>query len=542
MSTRRVSYGLLRTVCHLVAEVPLLVVAGLQIAHGWVPTSDDAVIAWRSWDVFSAAVPLDGQFTQISTATGHPAFDLGPMQYFLLALPERVDPVHGLLWGAALLSAVLLALGIEAAWASGGPPAGALTAAGGALLTATLVESTVNLAWNPSVGVYALAAAMVAGITAASGRLGWLPVSVAAASLAAQCHVSFAAPAAAVLLVALVLGLAREHGRAGGPLLAAFFVAAACWAAPIYQELRGHPGNWSVLASSLGRHGRSVGFDLGLRGVAAATRILPTWATRPPPVGTGARFRRFEHVVYGGSASWGITAILICAVVGVAALLTGRRGLSALALVAALSGIATVWTLGSVPVSQMHYLGYYLYFVLWPVGMVMMATFVAALVTVLDLVAHHLHAPAGLGPRSASVAALGMAVVLAGGGGALLAVDMPLGSSGLFLLGWEPVRWVAEATPQADALARAHAYGPGSSRAVAVETNSYAVIDAAISQGVGYLLATKGIEARLTGSAATPLGEGLFLPSSKSAVVVHVSLTHGHPATAVSWKPAKPSG
>ena len=38
---------LLRVVCHLVAEVPLVVIALVELVDGWRPTSDDAIAAWE---------------------------------------------------------------------------------------------------------------------------------------------------------------------------------------------------------------------------------------------------------------------------------------------------------------------------------------------------------------------------------------------------------------------------------------------------------------------------------------------------------------
>ena len=33
----------------------------------------------------------------------HVAFDPGPLLFWMLALPVRMDPAHGVLWGAALV-------------------------------------------------------------------------------------------------------------------------------------------------------------------------------------------------------------------------------------------------------------------------------------------------------------------------------------------------------------------------------------------------------------------------------------------------------
>lgn len=544
----------LRVVAHLVAEVPLGIVAGLQIAHGWLPTSDDAVIAWRTWSVFSGPVPLDGQFTQISAASGHAAFDLGPLQYYLLAVPERIDPLHGLLWGAALLAAVLVALAVEAAWSVAGPLGAAVVAAGAAVTTATLAESTVNLAWNPSLGVYALVATLATAVAAGSGRLGWLPVAVAAGSLAAQCHVAYAASSAAALAVGLALGLLqRERGlRRLRPVAVAVAAGVACWVAPVVQQLTGHPGNWSVLASSLGTHGRTMGADFGLRAIASATHFPPSWARRPPPIGTVALFHRFVGDVYGGSVAWGVAAIALCGGVAVAAGLRRHRLLAAMAGTGSLAGLGAAFTLGSVPESQLPYLLYYLYFVLWPVGMLMTVTLATAAVVAGAELARPLLRARGrrlseAGARSLRTGRSGLGIAtlaLAAAGAALAAADMPFGSSGLFLLGWQPVGFVAQAAPRALALLRQHGVGragqPGTgarSRTLTVlTTGDYPFVTDAVSQGVAYILATEGVPVRLGGTAVRPLGSRYEAVPGAPAIVVHVSLPGGKPRATASWR------
>lgn len=524
---------LLRLLAHLVAEVPPLLVAGLQLAHGWVPTSDDAVIAWRSWDVLSGPVPLDGQFTQISTASGHAAFDLGPLQYFLLALPERVDPLHGVLWGAALFSVVLAALAIEAARAAGGPVAMVATSLGLAGFFATVPEAAVNLAWNPTLGLYALAAALVSAMAVGTGRLGWLPVAVITASLAAQCHVAYAAPALAALVVGLVVGLSwRSPGqRLLRPLLFAGLVGAACWVAPAVQQLTGRPGNGSVLASSLGRHGRTMGIDFGLKAVGSATVPPPSWSARTPAIGP-----HLLHALYGRPALAGALALGLCAAISLLALFTRRRGLGVLAAVGALSGLATAWTLGSVPLAEAGYLQYYLYFVLWPVGMVAVASVLAAIGALGAAAVRGRTGRPELPARPALAASALGSVALLGAGTLLTISEVAFGSSGLFLLGWQPVHFVAGAVPRAAALARTHSDGGAGAAPVAlVVTGELGFIDDAISQGIGYQLATAGVPIRLSPSAARPLGDGLRARVGQPAIIVRIATGGARPSETVSW-------
>ena len=110
----------MRVVCHLAAEVPILVVAAVEMARGWRPLFDDATIAWRSWDVFSPHTPLVGHMTTSKEL----AYALGPLENWLLAVPVRLDSGQGALWGSALACVVAGVLVIEAARSTGGWPGG----------------------------------------------------------------------------------------------------------------------------------------------------------------------------------------------------------------------------------------------------------------------------------------------------------------------------------------------------------------------------------------------------------------------------------
>ena len=529
----------LRIVAHLVAEVPLIVVAALQISKGWLPTSDDAVIAWRTWSVFSGPLPLTGQYSQITAAGGHTAFDLGPLQYFLLAIPDRIDPVHGILWGSALLAAVLAGRSIEAMWSACGPVGATFTSLALALTVATLFQATVNLAWNPSIGVYAMFATMAASIAVGCDRTRWLPVAVGSGSLAAQCHTSFAVPVVAAIAIGIGMGVARSRSGWLWPVAAAAITGAACWIAPLVQEITGHPGNWSVVLSSVGRHGRTVGFSLGLRGIAAATRVLPSWWFRLPALNTVARSTPFEKIPYDGSTIWGAVALAICALVAVAAALMRRPRLAAIAAIGAGTGLAAAWTLGSVPLAQAPYLVYYLYFVLWPVGMAITAGLVGAIgASVIEAWrvlarrrgARHRSTEAKL-PGAVACGALALALAAAGAG--LLEVDLPLASSPLFLLGWQPVDQTRTAIALALPLLREHE-AAGHRRPFDVRASpDFIVFRSAVADAVAYLLVVKDYPARVSGNADGPLGAAYRASAHAPGLFINLG---PHGKVEVTWQ------
>jgi hypothetical protein len=527
----RLVHVVLRAICHLVAEVPLFVIAALQIARGWVPTSDDAVIAWRTWSVFSGPLPLDGQFTQISAAAHHPAFDLGPLQYYLLAVPDRIDPVHGILWGSALVMAAFAALAIEAAWSAASTAAGVVTAAALAVMTATLVESSVNLAWNPSLGAYAFAATVVPAIAVAKGRFGWLPVAVGTGSVAVQSHVSFVLPSLAALVVGLVLGILEVRRLPLRALSVAGAVGLACFLAPLVQEITGHPGNWSVVAGNIGHFGKTVGLGAGFRGVGAATSIPPSWWVHVPPYSSISAYGVFDHRLYASSESWGIAAIVLSAGLGLAAWICHRRTIAALGLTSAGCGLAAAVTLGAVPDSQAPYLVYYLYFCLWPIGMGILVTFGAAIVSLVGAVVRpRLAAKADERGRTftsaatATTAALAAAVAIAGAG--LCVNDAQYGSSPLFLMGWQPIETVDHMLPSVLSVVRRDDPGHGSRRFVVRVDTPIPFVDTALEQSIAYELVVRGDDARVDGSADRPLGAG-FRGAKGDPLLVVVPGFHG---------------
>jgi hypothetical protein len=377
-----VATGPLRVLLHVAAlvapAIPPGVVVGSQIACGWRPTSDDAAIAWRTWDVFSAHAPLVGAFNDATRSTAQPIFDLGPMQYYLLALPERIDPVHGILWGAAIVVAVFAGLSVESAWRAFGPGGAVLVSGGFVMITATQVVALLNLPWNPDLGLYAFASAIVLAIVAGTGRTAWWPVGVGTGCVAAQCHLVFAVPAAAALAVGGALGLLaracaatrppRSLLRAAAHLGAGVAVALLEMAAPLVQQVADRPGNLSALAHNLSHQGPSRGLSSGFAALARAAGVWPIWTHPVPPVGTLARDLRFFGAVLDGSSTLGIALAVAVGVVGLLALVTRRTTLAATALVTLASSLGLAWTLGAVAQRQTAVLTY-TDVALWPVGM-----------------------------------------------------------------------------------------------------------------------------------------------------------------------------
>src|SRR3954447_24039050 len=74
----------------LLASIPVILSTAHTLALGWYPVGDDAIIAARSYDVFTTHPPLVGAYSATSVVLGQASHHPGPMLYWLLAIPARI--------------------------------------------------------------------------------------------------------------------------------------------------------------------------------------------------------------------------------------------------------------------------------------------------------------------------------------------------------------------------------------------------------------------------------------------------------------------
>ena len=363
-----------RLAAHLAAWIPFVIGAIRSLQQASPLIADGAAIALRSWDVLTPYGPLVGQATQLR----HGAFDPGPLQYWLLAVPVHIDPQAGVVWGAALWCMVAASLAIEAARSAFGA-FGGLAASG--IIIATVAWQPLVAAepyWNPWFGVLFFLATLAAGLAVVSGRRHWWPVLVLTASVAAQAHLMFALASAALVLVALVTGLADTiRARAGyWWAVLGLMAGAACWIAPFIQQFTSRHGNLSLLIASLGTR-QSAGTAFGLKALTASA--LPRAVWWQPSLST--RYEGIAREIGGRTPAFGVVAlILTAAVLAVAVRPLRSRRLAALAAISLLTSGAILATYSSIPV---HNIGRhdqnYLLIVLLPAGLLIwLATGAAA--------------------------------------------------------------------------------------------------------------------------------------------------------------------
>jgi len=370
----------------LAAALPLVVLIGSLAGAGWAPTGDEAVIAWRSWDVLVGPSPLLGQFTQASAASSVPVFDPGPLLYWVLSVPMHLFPAAGAMVGSLAWSAVCLGVACVAAGRAGGARAAWGVAAGFLLLEWSLSAVAGEApAWNPYAGLLPFAALLVIAVVVATGRLGWLPAAVLLASFLAQTHLMYAPAAAGCLVLGAAAGFIAAHrstqdaaARSWGlpSVLSTVLVTAACWWPAVYQQATGRPGNITeLLHAVLGGSGPTVGWRLALGSLGETLGPLPAWAR--PPVGF------VPPRAAPATAAWVAAVVVLLAVAGVGVLAARHRrpGLAAAAGIAVASALGACWALAGLSVQTANSYAYIRY-VQWPVALLLEAVLVWAVVVV----------------------------------------------------------------------------------------------------------------------------------------------------------------
>jgi hypothetical protein len=349
----------LRVASHVAVVVPFAYGTIAVLVRGWLPPGDYATIAARSWDVFTRITPLVGQRTALPKT-----HDLGPLEYWLLSLPVRVDPEHGALWGAALTAVVAAWLSIEAARRAYGIVGCVITSATIVALCCWMPGVVDDPGWNPHLGLMCFFVVLTSACAVYVGRHAWWPVLVLSASIAVQCHLMFAIASVSLVMITglLAAGRAKRHGSGLGPIVAGVLVGVVCWTAPLVQEVRDRPGNMSLLLSQ--SHGRNLGLVFGLKSLIATLVPPVVWwrniqAVRSPVV---PRIIEAEPLV--GVVAAGVI-VLVPFLVGIRLRSQALRALSTVSLV---SSVALVLTFADLSNNHQHAAGYMIDIAL-PVGL-----------------------------------------------------------------------------------------------------------------------------------------------------------------------------
>lgn len=342
-----------------------MVLAVIGVARaGWVPTGDSGTIALRALDMWGSGRPLVGQFSLAGPEGTDQVFSPGPLLYVLLAPAARFGPDWTLpatmaLWSTGCFAVALAAARRIAGWWF----AVLVTFALLATMRASGADAYAEV-WNPWSALAPFAALILVCWLVALGNRRWLVVAVVLSSFAVQAHLTYLAPSAVLLAIALVGGwwpaspseaeAADPDGAAGAqrwrPLLVAGAAGLVCWAAPLLQQVRDSPGNLRLIAGAVRDPAPVMGPSVGVNVWWRASGLLPAFARdRSTQVAELGELR-----AAAGPAAWIGAALLAAALVAVAwaARRRGQRDVLVGALIALGLGAAAVSTAAKIPIDR----------------------------------------------------------------------------------------------------------------------------------------------------------------------------------------------
>jgi hypothetical protein len=349
----------------LVALVAMVVVpvlgAGVRLAaEGWFPTFDDAVIANRSFDVFTRHTPLVGQFS-LAGSQGPPTHSPGPMLFWYSAVSVR-GPVWAIPVFVSVVNAASFAGSILLARRRGGIGLAAVVALGCLALVRSLGPVTMAEVWNPWIGLVPLVLLVFLVWSVLDGDRRLLPLAVLVGSFTLQGHLSLLFPSLALLAVAVLGGwivpLVRRRAVPGGwrPVLLSIPVGVLCWVLPVYQELTTDPGNLTLLARSGGEPGGRGGVLAVKATLWRSLGVPPTWLQgEPDPI----HFASLSFVPVGWPQVVQTVAVLgLLAWVGLLAVRAHDRLVATLVAVASALVAGMVATAFTIPLDRGLVAGY----------------------------------------------------------------------------------------------------------------------------------------------------------------------------------------
>jgi hypothetical protein len=430
----RLGEALLTLAAGLAAAIPVIVASVQALNDGWVPLADRGIIATRAHDVLTSHMPLVGQYTLAGEVTGKVTHSLGPMLFWLLALPAYYGSTVGMTLTMGALNTLSIVGCVALARARGGRVLMAMTALAIALMCQSLAAETFHDIWNPSAGLFPFTLLIYLCWSLACGAYRLLPLTVLVASFVVQAHLTYLPPTLALLAVGLgglAAGLARDRGavlrrRRGRALawgLATLLVVAACWSATIVGQLSEHPGNVTLVVRSATAPKRTLGAAVGWHAVVRAVGIPPWWLRTPK-----SRWQRKYEVRSKPSAlarDSCIAMLVLLALTCVLAVLRRRRALAAFALSALVLCPALAAVAASTPTPRLlsATLGYTLWWgsqagmLVWlALAWALWLTLAWALRRLREALAARGAAPAhiGRGRRIATVASTSLAVLAVG--------------------------------------------------------------------------------------------------------------------------------
>ncbi len=267
----------------LLALLPVLATVFTRSGSSYVPVGDMGMIDLRVRDVWSADLPLVGPFSRYGW--NHP----GPLLFWILAIPSRVfgQAAWATLVGGAVLQGVAITWLALLAWRRGGLPLVSVALVGVTLVYVSTGSWIMLEPWNPYIALPFFTLFVFQSWLLATGEVRVLPGAVLIATFLVQTHVGYAplvAVAAAIVLAFAVLDV-RAHRLGSGwsswrrPAWISLAIVFVLWLPVVIEQITNSYGNLARLRDYFtgGNTEPVVGFTGGLRLMAAAFRVPPSW-------------------------------------------------------------------------------------------------------------------------------------------------------------------------------------------------------------------------------------------------------------------------
>ena len=216
---RRLAEPLLTLAAGLAAAIPVITATVKAVQAGWVPLADRGIIATRAHDVLTSHPPLVGQYTLAGEVTGKVTHSLGPMLFWLLAIPAHDGSTVGMTITMGAVNTLCILGCVALARRRGGRVLMVGSALAIALMCQSLAAETFHDVWNPSAGLFPFTLLIFLCWSLACGEYRLLPLTVLVASFVVQTHLTYLPPTLGLLAVGLG-GLAAgwvERRRRGLP-------------------------------------------------------------------------------------------------------------------------------------------------------------------------------------------------------------------------------------------------------------------------------------------------------------------------------------
>lgn len=346
----------------MAASIPVIAATVEAIRVHWVPIADRAIIATRAHDVFTSHMPLVGQYTLAGEVTGRVTHSLGPMLFWLLAIPAYHGSTVGMTLTMGASNTLSIVGCVTLARLRGGRALMLMTALAIALMCQSLAAETFHDVWNPSAALFPFTLLIFLCWSLACGSYRLVPLALLVASFVVQAHLTYLPPTLGLLamgLGGLAIGRIAQRRR-GAPrarrrrvlvwTLASLLVLGACWSATLVQQLTEHPGNLTLVLQSATEHKATLGAEVGWHAVVHAVGVPPWWLQTP-----ASRWQR-KHEVRAQTSAFAegscIAILTALAIVFTVAALRKRREVAALALTGLVLCPALAAVAAATPVSR----------------------------------------------------------------------------------------------------------------------------------------------------------------------------------------------